>query len=315
MSAAELGRVAADDAGDGDDPRIYLACPLTGLDVTTRRQLDSDVCHVKHAVEALTFADRPEAEQWPVSVYAPIDHTAPWAGDHLSPTEVFARNLSQVHNADALIVLAENGGSAGVGQEIEWAVRLGIPVAFLAATDPVSRQIAGSPGLISPLVYNNDLGTLTAHVSNFLRRFKPLILDGPRRRQARTLAFTAITLRLRGAWQSCHDPTGVAAQLRVDIAYLDLYLSDPRYIATMPVETLLALARELDISLHSLDTTPAFTLPVDCLRPLLAAATEHGWPDSDIKRLLHLGRAELGAPTGIDLRTLTGWKQLRDGQA
>ena len=78
---------------------------------------------------------------WPID--APIDYSAPWKQDGLSPDDVYRKNLDAIHASDALIAFGENGASAGVGQELEWAIRLGIPILYLTADRVVSRQIQG----------------------------------------------------------------------------------------------------------------------------------------------------------------------------
>jgi hypothetical protein len=309
MSTAE--REILHEAPEGS-PQLYLACPLTGLTDAVRRQIDSDVAIVKRAVTAETRLDRVDADSWPLNVYAPIDHTGPWASDGLSPHEVYRLNLSKVHDSDALLVLAEKGGSAGVGQELEWASRLGIPIAFLSASQTVSRQIAGAPALMLAQSYNKHADTLEDLVKNFLRRWKPMILDGPRRRASRVVRFQPITLRLRGAWQSCSNRTNVAAQVRVDVEYLELTLSDPRYVATMPVDTLLALAHQLNVSLGALDRSKALALPVPMMRAVMAAADEGGWPDDTVEALMYKGRAAIELGDVIDLRTVAAWRGLHE---
>ncbi len=295
----------------GELPRLYLASPLTALPKATRRQLQADVTIVKQAVTAETDHDRVPDEAWPVAVYAPVDHTPPWGKDGLSPGEVYRRNLDQIHHADALIILAESGGSTGVGQELEWSVRLQMPVLYLTADDTPSRQISGTPGFISPRTYNGDAATLANHVRNFLRLWKPLILDGPRRRASRKMRFEAITLRLRGAWQSCPNRTDVAAQTRADITYIELALSDPRFVAVMATDTLLTLAHHLNVSLHATDPAPAATLEIPALRALMAAAAEDGWDDPLVKRLIHEGHF-VALTDGATLNTITGWRAIRD---
>jgi len=306
MTALEAQRP---DVDPGEErPRIYLACPLTGLTSGVQRQIESDIALVRQAIERETDLDRIDAERWPVALYAPIAFSAPWKGDGLAPAEVYRQNLDAVHDADALIVLAEKGGSAGVGQELEWGSRLGIPIAYLTASNVVSRQIAGTPALIAAHSYNKDPETLESKVRNFLRRWKPVILDGPRRRASRALRFEPITLRLRGAWQSCSDPTGVAAQIRVDVQYLELVLSDPRYVAMMPTETLLSLAHALDVPLSGLERPRVLMLPVAAMRALMAAAAEDGWSDSRVEQLVYKGRAAMESSAAYDLLTISGWR-------
>lgn len=292
-------------------PQIYLACPLTGVSPATKRQLHSDVDTVQRAIERTTGLDRIDDESWPLSVYAPIQHTPPWISDGRTPSDVFRINLDAVHSSDALIVLAEAGGSAGVGQEIEWATRLNLPVLYLCAGSDVSRQIQGAPAFMTTECFNGDAATLESKITHFLQRWKPLILDGPRRRASRSLRFQAVTLRLRGAWQQCPDRTETAAQIGVDLRYLELALSDPRYIAVMAVDTLLTLAYELGVSLRHLDPGPTFTLPVPMLRPLFTAAGEDGWSDKLTERLIIEGRAALQRGDETDLTTKTGWRHLR----
>jgi len=292
------------------EPRIYLASPLTALPAPARRQIGSDIATIKRAVERETVSDRLDSESWPVSIYAPFDHSAPWKTDNLSASQVYEKNLDAVHDSDALIVLAEKGGSAGVGQEFEWAIRLGIPILYLTAERDVSRQIAGAPAFVSAQSYSNDAETLENHVRNFLRRWRPMVLDGPRRRESRQIRFEAITDRLRGAWQNCPNPTEVAAQVRVDVQYLQLALSDPRYVAVMAVDTLLALAHNLDVPLTTLDPTPTFVLPVPMLRALMTTAAEDGWHDNTINQLLIEGKAALESARPFNLTTMSGWRRL-----
>lgn len=290
--------------------QVYLACPLTGLTPAARRQIISDVALVCGAVENETLLDRPAGDEWPLNVYAPIARTAPWLEDGLSPQQVYERNLQAVHDSDALIILAEKGGSAGVGQELEWAIRLGIPVLFLTADEHISRQISGAPAFILAQSYNKDAATLQLHVRNFLRLWKPMILDGPRRRESRRLRFQPLALRLAAAWQGCRNRTELAAQVRVDLRSLELALANPAYLATMATDTLLALARELGVALHALDRGPTFTLPVTTLRALMAAASDCGWSDEDVRRMLHLGRAAIESAESFDLDTIAGWRAL-----
>jgi nucleoside 2-deoxyribosyltransferase len=292
-----------------DLPQIYVACPLTGLAPAACRQINSDVHAVTQAIEAVTFGDRMDDERWPVRVYSPIDHTAPWRQDGLSAAQVYRRNLDEIHASDALIAIGEGGASAGVGQELEWAIRLGIPILYLAASD-VSRQIQGAPAFLQAQTYGNDARTLESHVKNFMRLSRPMILDGPRRRESRRLRYEAVTQRLRARWQTCPNPTEVAAQVRADIRYLELTLSDAVLVSAMPAETLISLAHELDVALTSHSPQHPVVLPVPALRALLAAAEAGAWPDEDVERLIMHGRAALERNTDIDLTTISGWRSL-----
>lgn len=291
--------------------QLYLACPLTALRERARRQVKSDIATVHRAVERETRLDRVEEDAWPLSVYAPLTYTAPWNDDGLTPSEVYERNLGKIHESDALIVLAEEGGSVGVGQELEWAIQLRLPILFLAPEPRPSRQIVGSPAFIDVRIYNGDAETLEGHVRHFLQQWKPLILDGPARRESRRLRFEAVTTRLRVAWEKYPNRTDIAAQTRVDLRYLDVVLSDPSYVAVMPLDTLLTVAHHLGVPLHGIAPTPSFVLPITMLRPLMAAAAEDGWDDPTITRLLHEGRAAIQTGDVDDLMTLDGWRRRR----
>jgi hypothetical protein len=295
-------------------PQVYIACPLTGLPAPAQRQIRSDIETVKHAIEAATHGDRVADERWPLRLYAPIDKTAPWLDDGLTPDEVYRTNITEVHNSDALVVVAEKGGSTGIGQELEWAVRLGIPVLYLSPSDDISRHVRGTPGFVSAQSYGGDPVTLAAHVTNFLHRWRPMVLDGPRRRSSKRLRYQAITARLHAAWVSCANPTLVAAQVRVDLRYLRLALGDPLLVSAMPTETLISLAHELGVDLTNHSPATVLALPGGHLRALVAAAEEAGWSDAEIEEAVVRGRAALAAGSEIDLRTVTAWSQLHKGK-
>lgn len=291
----------------GQLPRIYLACPLTNLTADRRRVLTSEVSQVRMSIESATVDDRVSDEAWPVAIYAPIDATAPWGNDGLSASAIYERNFSEVLDADALIVLADIAASAGVGQEVEWACRLGIPVLYLTPSPGASRQIQGIAGAITCAAYSFDASTLSAIVTNFLRQNRLRILDGPRRRESRRLRFEALTARLRIAWQSCSDPTGVAARCALSPVFVPLMLADPGRVAVMSVDSLMMLAAELGVPLS---TAPGLQLPVASMRALVLAAAEDAWDDRTVERLRLHGLAAISADPELDLATLDAWRTL-----
>ena len=292
-----------------DIPRLYLACPLTGLDDATRRQLESDIAVVRRAVDDATVGNRATDEMWPLSIYAPFDNTAPWTTDPSTPREVYRRNLIEVHQSDGLIVVAENGASAGVGQEIEWAVQLGIPVLYLSASEHLSRQIAGTPAPIDARSYNKSAETLASHVQHFLREWRNDIADGPRRRASRRLRFEGLSKLLMQGWKAHANPTDLAARLHTSMGMLDIMLSDPTLVAVLPADLLLRLAAELHVALNP-SIEHAVVLPVPAMRALFAAADTEAWPDNLIEQLIFHGRAALHTGRPIDLTTIKAWKRL-----
>jgi hypothetical protein len=242
---------------------------------------------VKRAIEDVTERDRADSESWPVRVYAPADHTASWKGDGKDPRSVFRTNIGEVFGPDALVVLAEHA-SAGVGQEIEWASTTGMPILCLTSSGQISRQIQGTPTFLDHRTYEEN-EQLEAAVKDFFRRWKPLILDGPRRRHARRLRFETLSTRLRDAWGDCGDRTTVAAQCRVMPDYLDVMLGDAGLTAAMPTHALLSLARERDVPVAPFLSERGQILPVQSLRALFAAAAKDGWSDSDVGLLMSHG--------------------------
>lgn len=288
-------------------PSIYLACPLTNLNLTRRRVLTSEVSQVRMAIEQLTVGDRVETETWPVAIYAPIDNTAPWSDDQLTPASVYERNYTKVLDADAFIILADDGGSSGGGQETEWAARLGIPILYLSSAGTVSRQIAGIPATINCVAYNNDSGTLTAHVANFLRLHRARILDGPRRRASRRLRFEPLAVQLREQWRRTSDPTGVAARCLLTPAFVDLSLADGSRLAALSADALIMLCAELGVPL----SPAARQLSVPATRALILAAIEDMWSDDLVERLRLYGLAATTLNPDEDLATLDAWRRLR----
>jgi hypothetical protein len=115
-------------------PRLYLASPLTGLNKKDQRAICLEVSGLKAAIQKFTVDDRTHGDAWPLSIYAPLEHTAPWNNDGLSAASIYDRNLSEVLDSDGLVVIGDDGLSAGVGQEIAWASTAGLPILCLTAT-------------------------------------------------------------------------------------------------------------------------------------------------------------------------------------
>jgi hypothetical protein len=293
---------------DSEIPVVYVACPLTGVSGILRRTIGAQLGIIKNAITCVTDQDRADGEEWPVSVYVPFDHTAPWTTDQLTAKEVYQCNLSQVHGSDALIVLGENGASAGVGQELEWALRLGLPVLYLSP-EGTSRQIEGTPGVTS-VAYNDDVETLEVATRNFMRRMRPLIEAGPRRRRSRSLRFEALRLRLFAAWEACADRTEAAASCGLSFESLELLFHDSTILAMQSVDTVVALAGALKVSLEPF-VADVVLLPAAAMRALVTAGEENAWSDDLVERLAIYGIASLAESSEIDLATVTAWTDLR----
>jgi hypothetical protein len=291
---------------EAEKPRIYLACPLSNLDRNEQLTMHSLVENVKNRIDQMTSGDRIDGEGWPVAVYAPIEHTAPWSDDGLPPREVYQRNLTELLDSDALIVVVGRAASAGVGQEIEWAVRAAMPILYLYSGDSISRQIAGIPAAITLQPYGEDFSLLGTKVGYFLQHQRLAICDGPRRRASKRLRFAVLTQQLQLAWACVANRTELAATCGLPIPMIDSMLADSARVAIMPVDALTALCAELGID----PLGAGRQLSVPDLRALMAAAEQFGWDDALVETVRARGLEILGAEPDPRLNTPDRWRAL-----
>ena len=262
--------------------------------------------NVKHRIDQMTSGDRIDGEGWPVAVYAPIEHTPPWCNDGLSPREVYQRNLTELLDSDALIVVVGRAASAGVGQEIEWAVRAAMPILYLYGGDSISRQIAGIPAAITLQPYGEEFSLLGTKVGYFLQHQRLAICDGPRRRASKRLRFAVLTQQLQLAWARAANPTELAATCGLPIPMIESMLADSARVATMPVDALTALCTELGID----PLGAGRQLSVPALRALMTAAEQFGWDDARVETVRARGLEILGAEPDPRLDTPDRWHAL-----
>lgn len=289
-------------------PRLYLACPLTNLSAVTRQSLSATVDSIQLRIEQLTLHHRIAGDKWPIAVYAPLKQSAPWKQDGLSPSAVYEGNLTQVLDSDGLIVLACRTASAGVGQEIEWAVKASLPILYLTPGAEVSRQIRGTPGRLLVADYGSDMETLGLRLDTWLRANRTLIEDGPRRRSDRRLRYMGMTLRLREAWKRTSDPTSAAARCNLHPSLVDSLLSDPARVALMPSEWLDRLSAELGVPKPL--TGPQ--LGIRALRAWLKVTDARKLDDAGAERLRLFALADLLRNPKLDLDTPSAWQRLAD---
>ena len=287
-------------------PRIYLASPLTNLDCDEQLSMQSLVENVKTCIERTTVGDRADGEAWPVSVYAPIEHTAPWVDSSLSAGRVYQCNLTELLDSDAVIVIAARAASAGVGQEIEWATRAAMPILYLSSGESISRQIAGIPAAITVQSYGNDFSLVGKKVGYFLQHQRLAICDGPRRRASKRLRFAVLTQQLQLAWGRAANPTELAANCALPITMIESMLADSARVASMPVDALTALCTELHIAPFG----PGRQLSVADTRALIAAADQFGWDDALLETVRARGLEILGAEPHPRLDTPDRWRSL-----
>jgi hypothetical protein len=290
-------------------PLIYVACPLTNLSTVGRQSICATVDNIKLRIEHLTVADRVAAEQWPVAVYAPVEHSAPWKEDGRSPADIYELNLGQVLDADAMIVLGDRTvTAAGVGQEIEWAVRAGLPILYLTPGAAVSRQISGTPARLEVADFGSDMDTLRLRLDGWLRVNRTLIEDGPRRRRDRQLQYAAITSRLRDAWRTVPDPTSAAARCNLHPSLVDSLLRDPARVALMPSEWLERLTAELGVP----KSMSGPQLRIRAVRAWLSYTASAGLDDAAAERLRLFALADVARDPRCDFDTPAAWRRLAE---
>lgn len=286
-------------------PRIYLACPLTNLAPARRGTVGLTIDVIRTTVEAVTFNDHAAGDRWPVSLYAPYNYSAPWNNDGLSSSAVYEKNLTELLDSDALIVVADQGASAGVGQEIEWASRSGLPILYLTTTT-ASRQIAGTPAHITCVAYGDDTTTMKAQLTNWLRASRLRIEAGPRRRDNRALRYASLTGRLDKAWRSTGDPTSTAARCNLHPNFISSVLANPARVALIAADTLSLLCAELGVRPPGANGQ----LRLHATRAWMAATETHGWDDRAAERLRMLGLAAQQQNAALDLDTSQSWVDL-----
>jgi hypothetical protein len=259
-------------------PQLYLASPLTGLTADRIEALSHRLGTVKSAIVETTVGDRVPEEQWPLQLHIPFEKTRPESGDGLQPQTIYNRNLDALLDSDGLVVVADPACGAGVGQEIEWATRSGIPVLYLSP-EPASRQIRGNPhGIETPPC--SDAQTMSDHVRVWLRTHRGQIQGGPRRRADRNLTYLGLTTRLAAAWRDQSRPTEVAAQLNLRASDVTSLLASPARVALTPWWTICELATLLGVHLEA-----RRTLSFAESRAWVTAATDGAWDEATADRV------------------------------
>ena len=182
---------------------VYVAMPLSQLEAGKER--DHVELFADAVVRAVEDATQTSSEPWPVRIHSPIKWSAPWRSDHLTAEDVYELNTCKIwEEADALIVIGHGGGSLGSGQELVWAFGQHLPVLYVHPNaDQVSRQLRGAAAEhdISVVGYETP-DDLRDKVGRWLVSRRHVIVDGPRRRRARTIRFAELRARLESAWQS-----------------------------------------------------------------------------------------------------------------
>lgn len=280
-------------------PSLYLACPLTGH-ADHADEIKTRVGVVETCIAEFTDTTGFSTEPWHVNAYAPVNHTSPWEDDHRSPEEIFEINLQALTESDGLIVVAHQGSSAGIGQEIEWARCMNIPILYLSIDEP-SRQIRGIPHPITFARYT-DGEDLRLRVQEWLEANRPSIQNGPRRRSNRKLAFLPFTAALSQAWHRSFNKTDTAARVGLRLTAVNSLLDSPARLAVAPFATVLALANELGVPIGR-----RTDLRLTQARAFVRAADAGGWDDDLAERVLFYALLRASAH---DLTSAEVWTEL-----
>lgn len=274
-------------------PVLYLACPLTSVDATTRMLVDS-WCTLIAKTVADTAAD--SENPWQVAVHAPIVWSNPARGDARPPEDIYKLNSRQVRDCAGMIVLSIAGGSTGIGQELAWAVALRLPVLYLHHRDePVSRQVLGTPGDVSVVAFK-DGDDIVETVRGFLRNQRSVIEDHARRAKGEATKFTAMRTSVAEEWDRSPEPDRlrVQAETRIHRERITELLENDNSIALASLSELSALAGALMVPVTAVP--PLQHLPElgererDALR---LVCDEYDWPGSKALDIELAARLEL----------------------
>lgn len=278
-------------------PLIYIGMPLSQLPKERRETVELLAYTVN---DTITQQTRNEIEPWPVRVHSPIKHSAPWKEDERSAEDVYQLNTDKVWlEADAMIVIAEKGGSLGIGQELAWACALQLPVLILHREDTfISRQPRGASAEhdieIKPYRSPEHLRDL---VDAWLVSRRAQICDGPRRRLGRRGHFARASFLLAERWEALtpEQRKHTVMATRLPATRIERILSDPLALAAASVQELAAIGCAVGLDILDLDRkAPLPELRRSQREALVSAASEFGWDAETTLRLQDRARAELG---------------------
>lgn len=305
---AELGR---------DAPLLYVAIPMSHLEEGRDRD------HVEMLAYAVDAAIREETRQehdpWAVRVHSPLKLTAPWKDDGWTEVDVYRINTGKIWcEADGLIVVADRGGSLGIGQEMEWAFNLQLPVLYLYRHgDPVSRQIrgAGTEYDVSIEAFEGP-ESLRDVVGRWLAARRHVICDGPRLRAGREIRFDQVRLGVARAWRKLSDGERqhIALTIRMPRVRIERLAADPLALAAASAEEMATLCGALGIPvLGDLSARPVPDLLPQQRAALGNAAAEFEWDYETARDLERRARLELarGGVRRLPLASPQDWGEFR----
>lgn len=278
-------------------PLIYVAMPLSQVPEEHRETIELLAFTVNETILQQT---RNEIEPWPVRVHSPIKHSAPWKEDGRTPEEIYELNSGMVWlEADAMVVIADRGGSLGIGQELAWACSLQLPILILHREGTsISRQAGGAAA-----EYDIDLKAYRdpEHMRDLLDAWlvsrRNQICDGPRRRVGRRGHMSSICSLLAERWEQLSAEERRHATMTIHLPHIrvERIFSDPLAMAAASVQELIAIGCAVGIDVLGLNrTVPLPELAHGQREALAAAAAEFGWSAEKTLRLHDAARVELG---------------------
>lgn len=302
-------------------PLIYVAMPLSQVPEEHRETIELLAFAVNETILQQT---RNEIEPWPVRVHSPIKHSAPWKDDGRSAEDIYELNSAKIWlEADAMVVIADRGGSLGIGQELVWACSLQLPILILHRDGtPISRQARGAAAEhdIEVAAYN-DPEHLRDLLDAWLVSRRSQICDGPRRRVGRRGHLSRTCSLLGARWEALGAAGRHHAVMttRLPATRVERIISDPLAMAAASVQELIAIGCAVGIDLLDLNrTAPLPELAHGQREALAAAATEFDWSAEKTLHLHDAARIELerGGVRRLPLASNNDWLEFsgRDGR-
>jgi prophage maintenance system killer protein len=306
-------------------PQLYVACVLTATaeDKEAMNNLRSWCHNVERAVDEATRggSDEPGLErEWRVECDIPLRRTRP--GSPHTPQQVFERNSRALWSeADAMIAIGYRGGSSGVGQELEWAIRQGIPILYLVPDgDTVSRQVEGARHqadiTIEPFDEPEELARI---VEGWIVSRRRVIEDGWRRREIHRSRVVAAQAMARAALAQLDHAARfeVCAIAQLKPGRVHRLLTDPDALLAASLGEYLRLTAALGLEIGSPREAPAVPrqrLTPDQMDRLLDAAREQAWGGGVVQELIDRAERELALPgvRRFDFERMQGWVRFHE---
>lgn len=307
--------------GGPEWPRLYVACALTAVadrpDARERLALWTHV--IEEAIKEQTAGGdvTGEARSWCIVLDVPLKRTSPWKNKEATPVEIYEQNSASVWaRADAMIVIGAFGGSTGAGQELEWALRQGIPILYVVPPgESASRQVRGAENQGDLTIQEfEEPDELKRAVARWIAKHRSAIEDGARRRAMTRSRFLVAQTVVRYTWARL-DIDGrcdFCARTRLRPALINRIVSDLDAFAALSGRQLVEISAGLGIDLGVLLGVPGNHEPAlseRSLRALQQAADESSWDGPHVIDLILDAQHVLATPATrrLPLGSMQDW--------